>query len=252
MITILASPRAPHQVIHATAMAAGLLRHGLRTTITHRAPRTGPDDTVICWGWRHGQEHHGRGAQVLVMERGYIGDRFNWTSLAWNGLNNRGEFPIVEDSGERFRRYFDGTLKPWNPEGEYTLICGQVPGDMSLQGRDLHKWYEAQAERHSPVFFRPHPLAHRRETVKAVRGAPFLNGRLEDALERAALVVTWNSNAGVDALLAGKPTHVEDLGGMAYGIDETTRERWAHRLAWRQFTLEEMTSGLAWEVANRG
>lgn len=250
MITLIASPRAPHQMTHATAMAAGLLRHGLRSTLTHRAPQTGPDDTVICWGWRQGREHRSRGANVLIMERGYLGDRYNWTSLAWNGLNNRGEMPIVDDSGERFRQHFDHLLQAWNPAGEYTLICGQVPGDMSLQGRDLHKWYEAQAERHPNARFRRHPLAYRREVPRPVRGAPDLNGPLEEALAGASLVVTFNSNAGVDALMAGKPTHVEDAGGMGYGIDETTRGKWAHRLAWRQFTLEEITSGLAWEVAN--
>lgn len=250
MITILASPRAPHQQTHATAMAAGLARHGIRSVVTHRAPQTGPGDTVICWGWRHGQEHFNRGARVLVMERGYIGDRFNWTSLAWDGLNNRGQMPVVDDSGERFRRYFSHTMHSWNPKGAYTLICGQVPGDMSLQGRDLHRWYEQQAEHFDSVYFRPHPLAHRREAPRPVRGAPELQGPLDEALAGASLVITWNSNAGVDAILAGKPTHVEDCGGMAYGIDETTREKWAHRLAWRQFTLEEITSGLAWEVAN--
>lgn len=250
MITIIASPRAPHQMTHATAMAAGLLRHGLRSTLAHRAPRTGPDDTVVCWGWREGVQHRERGAQVLVMERGYLGDRFEWTSLAWNGLNNRGEMPIVDDHGERFRRHFDQLLKPWNPDGHYTLICGQVPGDMSLQGRDLHSWYESQALLYSDARFRPHPLAYRRERPRAVRGAPDIGGTLEEALAGARLVSTWNSNSGVDALLAGKPTHVEDAGGMAYGIDETNREPWLHRLAWRQFTIEEITSGLAWEVAH--
>lgn len=250
MITIVASPRAPHQLTHATAMAAGLLRHGLRSTVTHRAPTTGPDDTVICWGWREGQQHRARGAQVLVMERGYLGDRFNWSSLAWNGLNNRGEMPVVEDHGERFRKHFDHLYREWNAAGDYTLICGQVPGDMSLQGRDLHSWYEKQALFHPDARFRAHPLAHRRERPRPVRGAPDIGGELAAALAGARLVVCWNSNAGVDALLAGKPTHVEDVGGMAYGIDETNREPWLHRLAWRQFTLEEITSGLAWEVAN--
>ncbi len=250
MITLIASPRAPHQMTHATAMAAGLLRHGLRSTLTHRAANTGPDDTVICWGWREGAQHRDRGAQVLVMERGYLGDRFNWTSLAWNGLNNRGEMPIVDDHGERFRQHFDHLYCEWNPAGQYTLICGQVPGDMSLQGRDLHDWYERQAALHPDALFRRHPLAHRRERPRPVRGAIDLVGNLDSALAGAKLVVCWNSNAGVDALLAGKPTHVEDAGGMAYGIDETNREPWLHRLAWRQFTLEEITSGLAWEVAN--
>jgi hypothetical protein len=254
VIKIIASPRAAHQRTHAAAMAAGLVRHGLTAEVTHRALESGPDDTVICWGWREGQQHRARGSQVLVMERGYIGDRFVWTSLAWNGLNNLGDFPSINDSGARFLKHFPGALQPWQPEGAYVLIAGQVPGDMSLRGTCLADWYAAKAAEYAaqgdPVRFRPHPLAHRREPVRLVPGAPILSGDLAVALAGAKLVVTFNSNLGVDALLAGKPTSVADSGGMAYGITEATREDWAHRLAWRQFTIDEIESGFAWEVAN--
>lgn len=254
MIKILASPRAPHQMRHAMAMAAGLVRHGKSAHVTHRAPTGGPDDTVICWGWREGQQHRARGAQVLVMERGYIGDRFSWTSLSWNGLNNLGSFPERNDGGVRFRQHFPDALRPWQPLGGYVLIAGQVPGDMSLRGECLEKWYAGQAAHYAEageaVRFRPHPLAYRRAPVRPVPGAPALAGDLAEAMAGAKLVTVWNSNVGVDALLAGKPTLVADSGGMAYGITEATREAWAHALAWRQFTLEEIESGFAWEVAN--
>ena len=252
MITIITG-RAEHQHQHAAAMAAGLKRHGLAAQIAqpHHRPQQG--ETVICWGWRIGAGYRAAGAEVLVMERGYIGDRFVYTSLAWNGLNNRGSLPVVEDGGQRFAKLWPKALKPECHGGDYSLIVGQVPGDASLQGKDLYPWYCAQAQEAAQcgrqARFRPHPLAHRRSTVRAVPGAPTLGGNLEDALKGAFFVVTYNSNTGVDALLAGKPTFVEDEGGMAYGVGLEQREPWAHRLAWRQFSLAEIENGLAWGVA---
>lgn len=231
-----------HQVKHADALARGFAAHGV-------AVKTGYPATqhVACWGWRRGKALRDAGHDVLVLERGYIGDRFAWTSLAWNGLNNRGTAPIIDDGGERFERNHAGMLKPWNPEGDYVLIMGQVPGDASLQGRDLSGWYAEQAAKdwRMPVYFRPHPLAYKRAAVHSVDGAKTLAGDLSDALERAAWVVTFNSNAGVDALLAGKATHVDDEGSMAWNV--TNREQWAHRLAWRQWSMDEIASGEAWE-----
>lgn len=246
-VAILANPGAAHQVRHAEAIRQGLERHGVRAGLCHRHPVKA--DTVVCWGWRIGKALRGQGKAVLVMERGYIGDRMGtWSSLAWNGLNGRGKVPPVpEDGGERFNRYHADLLKPWNPEGDYVLIVGQVPGDAALGGKDLSGWYASQAARDwgRPVYFRPHPLAHRRGPVRPVAGAPVKNGDLSAALQGAEWVITYNSNTAVESYLAGKPTQVDDEGSMAWNV--TNREQWAYRLAWRQWTLEELASGYALE-----
>jgi hypothetical protein len=259
MILIQASPSARHQNEHAQALQAGLAAVGEPSRIVHRLQPEQADGAkaVACWGWRHGAAHRQNGSDVLVMERGYLGDRFAWTSLAWNGLNGYGRVPEPpQDGGMRFRAHFGHLVKPWNPDGEYVLICGQVPGDQSLKGQDLVPWYAEQAARYRDaghaVFFRPHPLAARRGPIPSIPGAPTLTGELSAALARAHLVVTYNSNTGVDALLAGKPTHVEDRGGMAYGIGQAERMDWLARLAWRQFTLDEIHSGFAWEHVRDG
>ena len=249
---IIANPSAPHQVRHAKAIAQGFARHGVKADIGHH-PR--PEDaTVVCWGWRQGKVWRQQGKSVLVMERGYIGDRMNvWSSLAWNGLNGRGNVPPVpDDGGARFRANHAGLLREWNPTGDYVLIIGQVPGDAALGGRDLHGWYVEQAAKDwgRPVYFRPHPLAHRRGPVRQVPNAPVKNGDLSAALEGAAWVVTFNSNTAVDSLLAGKATQVDDEGSMAWRV--TNREQWAYRLAWRQWTMEELESGFALEHVGVG
>lgn len=246
-----------HQLEHAEALSAGLRRHGRSSAIQHRG--THPSGTqVACWGWRVGQGLRAQGLDVLVMERGYIGDRFAYTSLAWNGLNGCAE-PQQPGDGDRFAR-FEHLMQPWNPAGDYALVIGQVRGDMSLQGRDLSGWYAEQARMYScPVLFRPHPETIRRNHPWGCpAGAKMTRRDLADDLRGARFVSTWNSNTGVDAILAGKPTFVADRGSMAWDVrvqDDYTAEpdrlTWARALAWRQWSLDEIRSGEAWAHVGR-
>lgn len=235
----------PHEVEHRKACEAGLTALGY--TYHYARPRYG--DKVACWGWRRGQKWRRLGFDVLVFERGYIGDRFAWTSLAWNGLNGRGNAPTIDDGGARFATHHE-PLRPWNPHGQYVLICGQVPGDASLQGRDLNPWYQEQADKYADhdLVFRPHPLGARRGAIQELKGAITSNRSLTEDLEGASLVVTYNSNTGVDSLLAGKPVYCDNEGSMAWGVTPESREQWAHRLAWRQWTLDEISSGYALRI----
>lgn len=248
----MANPAAAHQVTHQRALAEGLSQHGIGVRLSSREAST---EFVACWGWRKGRKFRDAGHQVLVMERGYLGDRFRWTSLAWNGLNGHGHFPEAGNDPDRFRSNFE--LHPWKQGGSYVLLLGQVPGDASLRGRNLQTWYEQAAREcrriHGmPVKFRPHPLAHRRGQ-QLVPGVEYSVGTLEEALDGAALAVTYNSNSGVDAVLAGVPTIAVDQGSMAWPVaghklDEVVRpdrEQWAVELAWKQWRLDEIASGEA-------
>lgn len=252
--TVISSPRAAHQVSHQAALAEGLKSHGINPILTiGNYART---KHVACWGWRLGKALRAAGHEVLVMERGYLGDRFEWSSLAWNGLNGRGEFGKAPEDSSRFADNF--TMQPWKQGGDYILIMGQVPGDASLQGRDMMPWYEQAAREAAdkyglPVQFRAHPLAARKGHRQKLRNATQSTGELSDALAGAAVVVTFNSNSGVDSVLAGVPTVAVDQGSMAWDVtgrsigDCVTPERdaWASRLAWCQWRLDEISSGAA-------
>lgn len=262
--TILARQHSDHQESHAAALADGMRAHGIPVELVYNLEHVRTDH-VACWGWRSGSQLRAQGREVLVMERGYMGDRFAWTSLGWNGLNNRANFGIRDDGAERFRKHFGHLLKPWNSAGDYVLLIGQVPGDMSLQGRDLAPWYAKQAARAAalyklPVRFRQHPEAVRRGMRQDVPGTVGMGGDLQSALSAAAVVITFNSNAGVDAVMAGKLTVAMDHGSMALPValadlpermhcEFREREGWAERLAWCQWTMDEIRSGEAWAVA---
>jgi hypothetical protein len=245
-----------HQKLHAAALASGLRVHGVNVGF-HRGFSLPTGRTVACWGWRMGLRLRERGCDVLVMERGYIGDRFAWTSLAWNGLNGHAEPMAVPNDPSRFEAHHGQLLKPWSPAGSYTLIVGQVKGDMSLQGRDLGGWYADQAKvQPGPHVFRPHPEALKRGHRECVpAGVAVDRGDLASAIAGARLVVTYNSNTGVESVLAGKPTLVEDPGSMAWpvrGTGEPDRLTWASALAWRQWTIDEIADGTAWAHVGAG
>lgn len=254
-LTIFAA-RAHHQAEHARALASGLEAHGVRAIHASYGTKA-TTKYVACWGWRIGRMLRQSGHEVLVMERGYLGDRFAWTSLGWNGLNGRATFRPKDDP-QRFEKNF--RLAPWKDGGAYVLLIGQVPGDASLGGVNLARWYDETAEKAKvyglPVRFRQHPMALQRSIVQRVNGAESMNGTLDNALAGAAVCVTYNSNTAVDAVIAGVPTVAADGGTMAAEVcakklgelAKPDRTRWANRLAWCQWTMDEIKSGEAWEV----
>lgn len=256
-VNVLASLRAKHQLEHQDAIIEGLAKHGIEAVKTHNLDNTfGP--VAICWGWRIGKILRELGYEVLVLERGYLGDRFSYTSLGWNGLNGHAEFPeIPYDGGERFSR-LGVEIKPWDIKQGYALILGQVPKDASLKGMDMVPWYEEKAHEikkrwNCDVLFRPHPDLKKKGISQQIKNTELSTGTLQEALSGAAFSVCFNSNSAVDSVINGIRCVVGDKGTMAYGMCSqsvsslVTRDRtlWAHRLAQKQWTLDEIRSGEA-------
>lgn len=253
---------AEHQKFHADVMRQGLERHGIACVYADY-DEPAPCDFAVIWGWRQ-DKVISAGPPVLVMERGYVGDRLGkWTSLGWNGLNGRASFPLAQDGGARWRENFDGVMQPWKDGGNYILLMGQIPGDASLNGLNIEAWCQdaaiALGTAHDlPIAYRPHPLAvGRGYRIKDVAGTFRFSGSLESALEGAAMVATLNSNSGVDAVLAGVPTWACDEGAMAWPVTghalgqeapRPDRAAWAAQLAWCQWMAPEIASGKAWEA----
>ena len=251
--------RPTSQVEHAEAVARGFAELGLKTHITLFGSHL-PTKHVVCWGWRLGTRLRQLGHEVLVMERGYVGDRFSYSSLGWNGLNGCADFPeYPADNGERFAQ-LGVEIKPWKTGGDYALILGQVPRDASLKGLDMLPFYEEWARQVKdkfglPVRFRQHPEVTKRGVNQSVCGAERSTGTLGEDLSHAALCLTYNSNSSVDSVLAGVPTFVADRGSMAWDVcshrigERATpaREVWVHKLAWTQWTIKEIASGFPLE-----
>lgn len=248
---LLVRPGAEHQEQWAAAFAAGLERHGWKAEI---ASAFRPSDLLVVWGVRRVDEmvrQRKTGGQICVLERGYLADRFQWSSVSFGGgLNGHGRFGGPFDDPSRWELYFSDLLRPWREDdaGD-VLICGQVPGDASIAGVDMDGFYQLARDAFErqgfTVRFRPHPGRLRN---------PVAVPPLAADLATARCVVTYNSNSAVDAVLAGVPAVVFDRGGMAWPVaghqfqppPKPDRRRWAHRLAWCQWRLDEMAAGECW------
>lgn len=252
-IVVYAQMGAQHQVEAAKRFCQGLGRHGHDVSVTD-AHEYVPSRLAVFWGYRRHKiiaQQVDDGNDFLVMERGFIGDRHYWTSLGFNGLNGRAEWRLNhEPTPDRFEAHF--ALQAWHG-GEYVLITGQVPGDASVQGTDLGATYDDMTRRLSaygrPVRFRGHPLSKPPETRRQM-------ATLADDLAGAWGVATINSNSSVDAVIAGAATWTIDEGSMAWDVTghdlgipapRPDRKAWAAKLAWCQWTNEEIASGKAWE-----
>ncbi len=186
------------------------------------------------------------------MECGYIGDRMQNISLGFNGLNGRATFP--RPNGEDRAGQWKRKLKHFH-FGQYVLIMGQCPGDASIPGLDVGVWAEEAAvevRKHvgHEIYFRPHPLQNIQTSL------PQKSGDLANALAHAHLVVTYNSNSGVDAILAGCPVVAYDRGSMVYDLAShdgsykvpADRGDWLQRISYCQWSRDEILTGKAWEV----
>lgn len=253
---VVITERAEHHRTWCGAFAEGLRRHGWAVSF-EKSPR--PADLIVLWGVRHVAEAKRAGGEICVLERAYLGERFNWTSVSFGGgLNGRGVFRGPFEDPSRWNTYFTQLMKPWrdNPDG-YALIMGQVPGDQSIAGVDMPAFYDrahvAFRKLGIPVKMRHHP------NVTPAKGADRMAAAAQsliDDLNGAKCAITWNSNSAVDAVLAGVPAVAMDRGSMAWDVTghELTvppmpdRAAWSHRLAWCQWRRHEMLTGECWEV----
>lgn len=266
------SPPGGHFIPLMDQLVAGIERNGDTVERTLRRNLYPGIDAVVCWGWRtaKGVKRFNPDLPVLVMERGYVGDRFHWTSLGWNGLNGRAIFPKPQHSRlglfciDQWRTPFDGRGEGYLYDihalrGGYALILGQVQSDQACVDVNLAYQYRAWAawlaQRGIPVKFRPHPKALRQ--ASGLPQASYLYGTLAEALERAKFTISWNSNSSVDSVLAGVPSVTLDRGAMAWPVtshslsDPVTmpsRTEWAAQLAWCQWQPSELLDGTAWKA----
>ena len=243
-----------HQTKAMEALSKGIDEETNIINVNRLSPTTA--ETCVCWGIRHMNLLKPYYKNIVVVERGYFNDRMSHYSFGIGGLNGRADFKNVNSNPDRWLKH-GVDINDWNHNGEYYLVMGQVSGDMSISGVNIDAWYrkitdELLEKTDKPVYFRAHPLSR-----QYVSGLSTMEGELHIALRNACGVVTYNSNSGVDAILAGVPTMAQDRGSMAWGvcaksvnqlIDYTYSDRtqWAYNLAYTQWTLDELTDGTAW------
>lgn len=233
-------------------------------------PTPAGDADVYCmWGTRRRPDLSRvlrTGKRVVIMERGYLGDRFHWTSFGYDGLNGRADFCNANVPDDR-AQFWIPKMKPWRDGGEYALVIGQVPGDMSLGDLNLGRWItetlKQALKKYPKVVYRPHPLAGFKQLLADIPPSVEIHKGvgIEQSLAGAICCITFSSNSAVDAVMEGVPVVTQGACSMASAISTKTvndplvfpdRSDWLRRIAYTQWTPEEVEAGKFWSHLRPG
>lgn len=232
------------------AFEAGLRCCGY--TVGPELAKPGPADLLLIWnrygdGARLALHYERHGATVVVAENGYLGR--DWRSQVWYQLalgwnNGAGQWAVGDPSRARV---FAADLRPWCNHDGYALVLAQrgIGSPPVAQPAGWHQRAAAQLERLGHrVVIRGHPGRHQE------------NASLYAQFDDAAFAVTWGSGAGIKALLHGVPVYhgmerwigapaARPFAKMLGEPFRGDRSEFLTRLAWAQWSVEEIGSGHA-------
>jgi hypothetical protein len=138
-------------------------------------------------------------------------------------------------------------IEPWRDAGDRVVVCPPSPEFAHQEGFSERLWLENVVRLIGDQTSRPVLIRSRRRAASVALG---------DDLDNAWCLVTHNSNAAVEALIAGVPVFVSDkcaarpLAGHWLDIENPNRSgdrmAWAAVLAANQWTLDEIGDGTCW------
>lgn len=217
-------------------------------------------DVAVIWGITSTKFSHTnyrdmiRVAQsnTIVLERGFV-KRDDYFAAGWGDTGGYADFCNADSPPDRWEA-LGVELQPNREDGEYTLVCGQIPWDTAVQHINYPKWLgdvvKTLKKANVPLRFRNHPLLpenkkfHFPGVITSVRS-------LEEDLAGASQVIACNSTTLVDATILGIPTISADGRAMdppmGFG-----RYQWGNNTAYAQWTLDEFRRGLAFEHLVKG
>jgi len=211
-----------------------------------------PGDVLVLWNRMlyegpHARRYEDGGATVLIAENGYIGTDEKGgklLALAKRHHNGAGEWRVGDPSR------WTMPLKPWRTDGSFILVLPQrgigAPGVSMPSGWASATMRALRAMTGREIRLRTHPGASKEEPYKALEGA--------------WAAVTWGSGAAIKSLYAGIPVFYDFPSWIGAGAAVCLKkgadlERpflgdrlpMFQRLAWAQFSGNEISSGFALE-----
>ena len=231
-IQCLIKPNKDHHKKWVEAFALGLVAYGGETfslTTSHDAigiiePHT---DLVVFWSmnWPAVITYcRKNNIPFICLEMGYI-DRNNFTSVNLNGHNGRSQLKVPAND-LRSKKY---NWKSYTQKaiGDKIVIMGQIPGDKSLEGADVHKWgyetYKKYEKKGLDVYYKPHPLDRSEIPYNMDR----FEGSLEETFKEAGMVITYSSNSAVDCWVNGVIATAHSPVSMVWQWQHLRKEGWS-------------------------
>ena len=239
------------------AFVNGLQAAGYTIDNEYPTRKPGPGDVLVIWN-RYGEgeavadKWEKLGGLVFVAENGYVGlDAAGVQYYALSISQHNGAGPIPTGDGSRWEK-LGIQLKPFREAGNQIVIRGQrgIGSRLMASPQDWHKRLAAALTKTTkrPVKVLDHP------------GKPACDPEVVEWLcknfENAHACVVWSSGAAIRALIEGVPAFYDaphwicQAAALKWGADleapkrdEAARLRALQRMAWGQWTVEELTTG---------
>lgn len=269
-IGIYFAPNSHRSKIVANAMTAGLSKLGVQhDTMSSLRIRALPDHEVaIFYGLSQGlrrvfDQFQRQGRKAIYVDLGYWGRRKRtrydgYHKMALNSRHPTAYFQNYAHPAARFGR-FGVHMEEWRKAGRHILLVGMSAKAAAAEGFQANQWERDTIARlreftDRPILYRPKP--NWRE-AKPLPGSEYgIAQTLEESFRNCHAVVTHHSNVAVDALVAGIPCicpHGVASVISGHNLSEIEspptmpgRLQWAADVAWTQWSIEEMTDGLAY------
>lgn len=204
-----------------------------------------------------------RGINTLILDLGYLSraegptDEVGYNQL---GINQLCWIPPIDLPDDRLKVH-NVDIAPSVQDNKKLLVLGQVPADTQhgLSPGDLKAWLLRQVGMYAGlgyyIYYRPHPkaskfLSHYKDQVfDRVHTSKALS--LEDNIREVGTVLTYNSTAGLTALMMGRRVVCSETAHF-YKVQGPV-EVYNHlcRVAYAQWTAAELRSGEALEFMSQ-
>ena len=207
---------------------------------------------------------------VVVMEVGGLKRNTTW-KIGINGINRDADFANQQFDAKRWP-LFNIEMKPWKQTGNVIIICGQH--DTSQQWHKnsrMSSWIEQQIKEirkysQKPILVRPHPRNNfefdekKYTNVKIKRPqrdwSTYDDTDFKKTLKSTWAVVNHSSNPAMESIINGIPVFVSES-SLCYDVGNTAlcdmekpampnRQNWANKLAYTEWTTQEIREGLPW------
>ncbi len=259
------------------AMSEGLKRHGETSQVLSQEEVNADDiqraDAVFVHNVIYCKESietcRRLGVHFIYYDKGYFGRAWNTTDrpdatvrFCVNGFHPHEYLQEIKRPADRWNA-LEIELKPRH-HGDAVVFAGCSQGFADWYHFNIHDYAvktAAEIRRFSdrPIVYRPKKSF---VVPQPITGTTFshMKYKIEEELQNAHALVTFASNASVDAILHGVPAFV--LGPAAalpvsntylsqlespYFPTDAERYQWACNLAYCQWQYSEMSNGLAWQ-----
>ena len=207
---------------------------------------------------------------VVVMEVGDLKRNTTW-KMAINGINRDADFANQTFDDKRWP-LFNIQMKPWKQTGNVIIICGQHDTSQQwIKNARMPNWIEQQIKEirkytQKPILVRPHPrnnfqFQEDKYIDVKVKNPQRDYNTYDDTDFKKTLKSTWavvnhSSNPAMESIINGIPVFVSesslcyDVGNHVLSDIEQpampARQNWANKLAYTEWTTQEIRDGLPW------